>query len=231
MENFFENWLARLHPSDGLACTFDRWSPKIGDPTVMGWVTVAVYLLSALMAARVAHGGAFPVRTARRERLFWTFLWVLMLCMAVNKQLDLQSFMTAVGRCVAKLEGWYRARRSVQQIFVLGLAFATGSLGLWLFWVMRDTLRRTAVALLGTITVFGFVVIRAVGFHDVDAVINHMIGSVRMNWVLELSGLVLILIGASLHPRASRRRARNRSQRRRERRHRRRAEETGHDQT
>lgn len=167
----------------------------------MGWVTVAVYLLAAAVSLRVAMSGQFYLATARRERIFWTFLAVLMVLMAINKQLDLQSFMTASGRCVAKLQGWYKARRSVQQEFVYLLALVTGGFGLWLLIMMRRTLRRTFIALMGTITVLGFVLIRAVGFHDVDAIINHTFNGVRMNWVLELSGLVLIILGGLMHPR------------------------------
>lgn len=183
-----------------LICTFERWSPKIGDPSVMGWVTVAMYLLAAVMSLRVAVTGRYSLASTRRERAFWIFLTVLMVLMAVNKQLDLQSFMTASGRCISKIQGWYKARRAVQQEFVLVLALITSSFGLWLLIVMRRTLRRTFIALLGTIIVLGFVLIRAVGFHDVDSIINHTFNGVRMNWVLELSGLVLIILGAVLHP-------------------------------
>jgi hypothetical protein len=49
---------------------------------------------------------------------------------------------------------------------------------------------------LGFAFVLGFVVIRAVGFHDVDELINTQVMTVRVNWILELSGLVLILLAA-----------------------------------
>jgi hypothetical protein len=38
--------------------------------------------------------------------------------------------------------------------------------------------------------------VRAVGFHHFDEVINFRVNDVRMNWVLELSGLVLISVNA-----------------------------------
>lgn len=199
-----------VSPEALLSCIFDRWSPGIGDPSVMGWVTVAAYLLAGALAFRVAAGGAFPLVTWRRERLFWVLLGFLMLFLAVNKQLDLQSFLTATGRCVAQLQGWYRSRWAVQKGFIVVLAGTMGVLGLILLILMRHTLRRTGLALLGFVFVSGFVLIRAVGFHHMDALINHRIGDVRMNWVLELTGLVFIALGALLHPRHVRRRRRSR---------------------
>ncbi|GFE52479.1 hypothetical protein So717_42320 [Roseobacter cerasinus] len=201
-----------LSPDAVLSCAMDLWNPEIGDPSLMGWVTVGAYVLAGLLAGRVARTGAFPTLLARRERLFWGSLCLLMLLLAVNKQLDLQSFMTAVGRCVAKLEGWYEARRAVQQGFIIGFAVLTGGLGLWLVIRLRATLRRTGLALLGTILVFGFVLIRAVGFHHMEAIFPPHILSVWMNWALELSGLVLIILGAVLHRRKGQRRRRKQVQ-------------------
>ncbi len=48
--------------------------------------------------------------------------------------------------------------------------------------------------MLGFAFLLGFVVIRAVGFHDVDQLIGTRLQSVKLNWVFELSGLVLILL-------------------------------------
>ncbi|MEP5760221.1 MAG: isopropylmalate isomerase [Litoreibacter sp.] len=202
-------------PTDLLwACVFDRWTPKAGDPSVMGWLTVFYYLLTAGMALRVATGGAFNMRTRKLERRFWLCLCVLMLFLAVNKQLDLQSFFTATGRCTAKIQGWYKVRRIVQQGFIVGLAGTMSLFGLWMIYTLRCTLRRTWLAVLGMLFVLGFVLIRAVGFHDVDSIINYTVGSVRMNWVLELLGLIFIFVNAMLHPRAANVRRHNRSVRR-----------------
>ena len=193
---------------DVVACALKRWSPGIGDASVMGWVTVAAYLLAAALCFRVVRGGTMPLATARRERLFWRVLGFVLLFLAVNKQLDLQSFVTATGRCVAQLEGWYRQRGAVQRGFIYGLLGGAGLICLAMLWTLRRTLRRTALAVLGAVAVAGFVLVRAVGFHHMDALINRVL-SVRMNWVLELSGLGLIAVAALLHPRRKRRRRRH----------------------
>ncbi len=119
-----------------------------------------------------------------------------MLFLAINKQLDLQSLATAAARCLAKFQGWYQNRASFQlgAIISLGLISVVG--GLFFMWTLRRNLRHNFLALLGLVTVLGFVMIRAVGFHFVDVLINVRIGPIGLNWILELSGLILISLNA-----------------------------------
>ncbi len=179
-------------------CAHARWSPGIGDPGPTGWLTVVVYLLAAGMGFAVVARAGFPAATARRERGLWLLIATAMLALALNKQLDLQSFLTAVGRCVAQQQGWYGARRLVQREFVLGLLAAMLVLAGLAALLYRGTMRRNGLAVAGTVFVMGFVLIRAVGFHHVDAMLNTRLLSVRMNVSLELTGPVLIMIGGML---------------------------------
>lgn len=175
------------------ACALDSWSPGIGDPTIMGWVTVLVYILAALVAAGAARRAPFPIETQRRERAFWHILTVLLLALAVNKQLDLQSYMTAFARCMAKEQGWYQGRRVVQVSVILGLIAAMGLAGAVLWRMMRGTLARNGVALVGMVFVLGFVAARAVGFHHMDALLKLELQNIRLNWLFELAGPILII--------------------------------------
>ena len=178
--------------ADLQSCALARWSPGIGDPTAMGWGTVMVYLAAAAVAFVVASRAPFPAGSRRRERLFWALLAAVLLALAVNKQLDLQSYVTAVGRCAAKLEGWYDSRRFVQQAVILGLVLLMALMAAVLWRLMRGTLARSGAALAGLILVLGFVAIRAVGFHHVDALIRLDVLDMRLNWLFELTGPVLI---------------------------------------
>jgi hypothetical protein len=178
------------------ACVSFSWSPGIGDPELMGWVTVAVYLAAAIAAAAVVARGTFPDRSGRRERLFWCVAAAFLLLLAVNKQLDLQSALTAAARCLAQTQGWYGKRRAVQVIVILCLALG-GTLGIvGLAWLLRGSLGRTGLALLGLGFVTLFVLIRAAGFHHMDLFINSRIAGLRLNWVLELPGPTLVLVAA-----------------------------------
>ncbi len=174
------------------SCALDRWSPVIGDPTLMGWTTVAVYVLTAILALGVAARAPFPESSLQRERFFWAGLGLVLVALAVNKQLDLQSYLTAIGRCVAKLQGWYQSRRMVQAAFILALV-ATMAIGaVILRGMMRKTTVGSRLAVVGLLMVLTFVAVRAVGFHHVDALINVKVLHLRMNWVFELIGPIVI---------------------------------------
>lgn len=175
-----------------LACALTRWQPGLGDPHPMGWITVAVYAVAALAAWRAGDRG---IGTGR-ERVFWRLTAVLLAFLAVNKQLDLQSFMTATGRCVAQAEGWYDQRRAVQRTVILALIATAVAAWAGLVVLLRGALARVGLALTGLVFVFSFVLVRAVGFHHMDSLINTEVMSVRMNWALELTGPALIVISA-----------------------------------
>ena len=178
--------------ADLQSCALTRWSPGIGDPTAMGWVTVLVYLTAAIISATVALRAPFPQPTCRRERVFWLLLGFVLLALAINKQLDLQSYLTALGRCLAQHQGWYDRRRFVQETVILGLLLVMALLAVALWRLMRGTLARSGAALAGLVLVLGFVAIRAVGFHHLDALIKLDVMHLRLNWLFELTGPVLI---------------------------------------
>lgn len=175
------------------ACVSESWRPGIGDPHVMGWVTVACYLGTAWLSVMVLRRGP---RLARRVAVFWAALVAILLFLAVNKQLDLQTAMTAAGRCIAIAEGWYDDRRRVQVAVILGICVMGLALLALGFAALRRDIRRNALAVAGLALVVTFVLVRAVGFHDVDALIGLSVANIRLNWLLELSGLVLIAANA-----------------------------------
>ena len=180
-----------------LTCAFTQWHPGLGDNNVMGWLTVVVYFLAAVGSARVALGLAGQAGLARRERGFWWIAAAVMLFLAVNKQLDLQTLFTLIGRCNAQLSGWYDIRRIVQRDFILGIA-GVGIVALGgLAFLLRGILSRIWPALLGLMFVCLFVVVRAASFHHMDALLGTWVMGIKMNWILELPGPILVALVAS----------------------------------
>jgi hypothetical protein len=177
-------------------CAQARWSPRIGDPSAMGWATVAAYAVAAALAWRTARAGRFPPERRLVERLFWVALSVGLAALAVNKQLDLQSGLTALGRCMAQIDGWYAHRRAVQAAFVMALGAGAALAAIVAVIALRRSLARLWLALVGAAALGAFVMIRAVGFHHIDALIGLEIGGWRINWILELGGVALIALGA-----------------------------------
>lgn len=175
----------------GIGCDAGRWSPGIGDPTVMGWATVALYFLAAFVCwrARIAAGSG-------RERLFWIGLAGVLVAFGINKELDLQSLFTVIGRCAATAEGWYARRHGVQEGFLLGLAiFGAVAIAAAAAYFRRD-LRRIWLALTGATILILFVLARASSFHHLDVFINTRVLGLHMNWAMELGALVLIATAA-----------------------------------
>jgi hypothetical protein len=179
-----------------LTCAFTQWRPELGDNHLMGWVTVGVYLVAAVAAVLVARRLTAPDAVTRRERWFWRITAAILLLLAVNKQLDLQSLLTVFARCHAQLSGWYEDRRGVQEAFIY-LVAAGGILGFALSaYLLRGILGRVWPALAGLAFVCVFVVIRAASFHHVDVLLSSMAAGIRLNWLLELPGPTLVALHA-----------------------------------
>ncbi|MDP3850567.1 MAG: hypothetical protein Q8Q59_08695 [Luteolibacter sp.] len=179
-----------------------RWRPTIGDPSFMGWLTVAAYALVAAIAfatARRATG------LAGGNRLIWHAIAALMVLLCLNKQLDLQSLFTDIGRVFAWKQGWYQERREFQKWLVLGI-LAASSLGtLFLIVRFRWFWKQHFLLASGLVFLLAFIVVRAVSFHHVDVFLGSRLAGVKINWLLELGGISLIGLAAILDYRKSRR--------------------------
>jgi NADH:ubiquinone oxidoreductase subunit K len=171
-----------------------HWSPGIGDPTVGGWVTVALYFLAMISCWRTSTALVrTPLSTEYRT---WQAIAVMFLALGINKQLDLQSALTEIGRIIAINGGWYGQRQGVQYLFILGVAVACAAVSLGLIVLARRSPVATWGALVGTTLVLGFVLIRAASFHHVDKLIGQKILGLRWNWVLEMGGITIVLLSS-----------------------------------
>lgn len=177
-----------------------RWQPGIGDPTLMGWLTVLAYFAAAWLCWRALHAVLRAPRTMQRERWrlasFWWVVAVLLFFLGINKQLDLQSLFTQIARDMSVAQGWYERRREYQVAFIVGVAVTsfvmTVGAGLWL----RHHLRDLADGLLGLALLVGFVAIRAASFHHVDTLLRTEFIGVRFNWLMEIGAIALIAYSA-----------------------------------
>ena len=97
---------------------------------------------------------------------------------------------------LAYSEGWYSKRRSVQVAFIGFVTLSCAAIVVILLVSARHTPGPTWLALLGTVFVFGFVLIRASSFHHMDRFISSRILGFRWNWVLEMGGISLTLIAS-----------------------------------
>ncbi|MEM9295979.1 MAG: hypothetical protein AAGA57_09270 [Planctomycetota bacterium] len=169
------------------------WRPTIGDPTVMGWATLAAYLATAVLCWK-----ARAWARDKTEAKFWIVAAAVMLLLGVNKQLDLQTLGGGWVRDWAKDAGWYEDRRKYQALFVAGVAGVGVAAVTLAAWVTFKRWKRLGLACLGLAATCAFVAIRAASFHKVDVMLGKTVGPLKVNVILELGGIVLAGAGALL---------------------------------
>jgi hypothetical protein len=173
-----------------------NWSPGIGDPTIGGWITVILYLVAVISCWKTAYKLAKVNTGVSQEQRTWRAISALFLALGINKQLDLQTALTEVGRMLAHSEGWYNQRQVVQLTFIVLVAIicvvATLALLIW----ARNAPAPTWLALIGTMFVLGFVLMRATSFHHMDRFLGERMLGFRLNWILEIGGISLVLVGS-----------------------------------
>jgi hypothetical protein len=173
-----------------------NWSPGIGDPTIGGWITVILYLLAAISCWKTAFELATVNTGVSQERRAWRAISALFLALGINKQLDLQTALTEAGRMLAHSEGWYNQRHVVQLAFIVLVAIICVVAALMLLIWARNAPAPTWLVLIGTAFVLGFVLMRAASFHHMDRFIGERILGFRWNWILEMGGISLVLVGS-----------------------------------
>lgn len=170
-----------------------HWTPGLGDPSIGGWVTVVLYAGAALTVLRLLLvWNTARKHTARHEHWFWRVLFAGLVLLGINKQLDLQSALTEIGRILADKQGWYEDRRQIQMAFIAGIAM----MGLTLIAAMLNLTWGAPAsahwALLGGVGLVIFVIIRAASFHHVDEMLGQRFSGLQINWLLEMGMLSLI---------------------------------------
>ena len=203
------------------------WSPGIGDPTFGGWFTVFMYFVGAYLCLlafkrqkttqdrdsgfaaykdaiqslwRTFKGFKRPlaeVPARARIAMFWFLLAVAFTLLGINKQLDLQSLVTEIGRLVISQLGLYDSRRVLQISFIVVVALVALGILYLLSRILHDLVPKVWLALLGFGITLTFVLIRASSFHNVDVLINLRFLGLRMNWILELTGIFIVAYAAA----------------------------------
>ncbi len=171
-----------------------KWSPGIGDPTLIGWLIVAAYITAALLCAWRAYSAGKNRLT--RPLAFLLTLTVVLTLLAVNKQLDLQTWLTGIARNMARERGWYQQRYIFQRSVVITIAAAGGCLIILTAWFMRHC-RRHRLALIGLILLLTFILIRSASFHSIDDVMAFKCAGLKLKDILELGAIACIAISAA----------------------------------
>jgi len=175
-----------------------HWNPVIGDPSPVGWFTVVAYFLAAtLLVYHLWRSPSLYRQDLRRHAGILTVCILVLGFLGVNKQLDLQTLMTNIGRDVATEQGWYEGREKVQYLFI-GLLFlfsAFAFVGTTIYF--RRILKDHWLLLFGLSLLVLFVLVRASSAHIMDVFIDIRVAGIKMNWILELGGISIVSLGSA----------------------------------
>ncbi|EAZ90255.1 hypothetical protein [Crocosphaera chwakensis] len=167
----------------------NSWKPGNGDPTIMGWLTVFFYFITAFLCFKCGQ------KNDKNNLIWWGLAFILVL-LGINKQLDLQSWFTLIGKKMAIEQGWYEKRRIVQKDFIIGLIAISCASVMFIMQWMGTKIKHFLLPLLGLTFLVIFILIRATSFHHVDQLLGWNIGGMQMNWLLELGGISCLAIAA-----------------------------------
>jgi hypothetical protein len=168
------------------------WSPGIGDPTFMGWLTVYSYYGAAGLCFLRSIAG----RRLKEEWLFWCVVCIAMALLGVVKQFNALTAVTEVGRLIAGSGGWTEQRGAVQ---VLAMVVLLGVSALALRGVLAlsaSVVTRHRVTILAGAYLLVFVILRGISWHGLGVILNYEIWGARVNWLAELLGVYGVAVSA-----------------------------------
>lgn len=186
-----------------------QWQLYIGDPTLFGWLTVLAYLLAAVACAICAWQAdkIFGDEHVWQHRLVWGVMAAGLFFLGINKQLDLQSWFTAVIKSVAWQYGLYDLGRRAQVFFIAGMALVSLVIVAVIAWAFRHVWRQYWLLLLGLVFIARFVITRAAGFYGVSLPrLSRLTGGFQITWMLEILGTLVIGLAAYLNIRRGQKR-------------------------
>jgi hypothetical protein len=171
-----------------------NWQFGIGDPTFIGWFTVIAYFFTVLLVFKIYFyaGNIFANEFVKKQKRFWLILGLVMLLLGINKQLDLHTLLTAIGKYYAHQEGWYQYRREVQFYAIVGLIIFLISMLIVFLKKMRGILMANMFAIIGLAILLIFIIIRATSFHHIDFIMDIYIFNIKLYMLLELLGISAI---------------------------------------
>jgi len=161
-------------------------------PSAGSWITAALYFWGAYSC----RATSIHLEVGLLEPRAWTAIAVLLVLLGITELLQLQSALTNFGRSTAFEEGWYWHRQDIQAALTEIGAAITVVLGLGLLLYARRTSLECGIALACAAMIVGFIFVRAVSLHAIDAVLLRTTFGLHWSRIPELAGSVIILLSS-----------------------------------
>lgn len=183
------------------AAAADSWKLNIGNLSTMGRVTVAAYLASAVACALAARREPTLEGTRRaRPSPFWIGLAASMFALGAVRVINLQVYLSEVGRGAVRSLGRDDDRRIVQVALMAAIGLACAAALAAMLRAGRRSARHRWPAMVGMAFLAGFVAVRAISLHGLDAVLSARTFGIKWNWIFEWSGIALVASSAARRP-------------------------------
>jgi hypothetical protein len=166
------------------------------DPAIGRWATGLIYLFVSIGCWRSARKPANG--TPSPELHLWRAIAALFFAVCISNQLGLDTALTEAGRKLASSEGWYDQRQRVQLGFIVLVAtLCIIAEIILLIWCSRNASLCASFAVVGTTFVIAYLMIRAASFDPVDQLIDERIFGLHLNWILQMSGVGVVLMASA----------------------------------
>ena len=166
-----------------------------GDPTILGWTTFAFYLVVAFLCFR-NKTRKLEASDSRPANSAWGWHALAYLLLGLNKQLDLQTSINALGRQLTGTIGWYGNRRELQLFFCATVFVATGVYLLRNVRGVSRFMRDKPLLAIGDALVAAYLLIRTISIEHADErLIGIDLEKIPGLWLLEVGGLALFTSG------------------------------------
>ncbi len=175
------------------------WQPELGDPTLPGWTATILYLATlagCLFYLNRRRQGRFSWRLSSNYH-FWKLLSIILFVLGLNKQLDLQSLFLQFNRFAMEAAGLAKYADVFRLWLTWGIVSMLMVITVIFAYTVRDAMGTNKSALCGAVMILVYIVLRAVTFQNIPGMT--LLEKISpWTWVIEVTGLVLILNGVRI---------------------------------
>ncbi len=159
------------------------------------FLTFLLYLFAAVASWRLIETVRRSVGFAgSRERTIWLIEAVVLFGLAISTAINAPGLVTETFRTIAMDDGWYVLRGFAQgRLIALALGVFAITAIVSLYW-SRSVALPASLALLASMLLISFIVVRTISLHAVDRVVFTRIAGITISSVVEAAGIVVILM-------------------------------------
>jgi hypothetical protein len=158
-------------------------------PNGGAWVTAVMYFVTAYSCRKTSTCCA-----ATTEHYVWTLIAVALMTLGLVELINLPTIIADLVRSTAKEGGWYGHREfyQVRLIYLAGVALPVAVVAL--LFGARNTSIQCGIAVVLAGFIVGYIIVRAISLHSVDAIMGRTMFGIHFNRIPEIGAVGLILL-------------------------------------